>query len=54
MKPLGPLWGPLIKSFVNEAVDLFTSEKLEKSSGGMLRLYLLTFIVSFRKSWLFK
>jgi hypothetical protein len=54
MKPLGPLWGPLIKSFVNEAVDLFTSEKLEKSSGGILRLYLLTFIVSFRKSWLFK
>jgi hypothetical protein len=35
----------LIKSF-NEAVDLFTSEKPEKSSGGVLRLYLLAFIVS--------
>jgi hypothetical protein len=53
IKPLGPLRGTLMKSF-NEAVDLFTSEKLEKSSGGILILYLLTFIVSFRKFWLFK
>jgi hypothetical protein len=36
----------LIKSFVNEAFNPFTSEKPEKSSGGILRLYLLAFIVS--------
>jgi hypothetical protein len=35
----------LIKSF-NEAVNPFTSEKPEKSSGGVLRLYLLAFMVS--------
>jgi hypothetical protein len=44
----------LIKSF-NEAVDLFTSEKPEKSFGGVLRLYLLAFIVSSGSpGWLFK
>jgi hypothetical protein len=48
IKPLGPLRGTFDKIF------FFTSEKLEKSSGGVLRLCLLTFIVSFRKSWLFK
>jgi hypothetical protein len=36
----------LIKSFVNANVDSFTSKKLAKSSRGILRLYLPTFIVS--------
>jgi hypothetical protein len=36
----------LIKSFVDADVDPSTSKKPEKSSGGILRLYLLTFIVS--------
>jgi hypothetical protein len=36
----------LIKSSVDEAFDPFTSEKLAKSSGGILRLYLPAFMVS--------
>jgi hypothetical protein len=36
----------LIKSFVDADVDPFTSEKPEKSSGGILRLYLPAFMVS--------
>jgi hypothetical protein len=36
----------LIKSFVDEAFNPFTSEKPEKSSEAVLRLYLLAFMVS--------
>jgi hypothetical protein len=36
----------LIKSFVDADVDPFTSEKLEKYSGGILRLYSPALIVS--------
>jgi hypothetical protein len=35
-----------MKSFVDADVDLFTSEKLAKSSRGILRHYLLAFMVS--------
>jgi hypothetical protein len=45
----------LIKSFVDADVDPFTSEKPEKSSGGISSLYLLAFIVSSGSlDWLFK
>jgi hypothetical protein len=45
----------LIKSFFDADVDLFTSEKLEKSSGGILQLYLPAFMVSLGSlGWLFK
>jgi len=55
IKPLGPLWGPLTKSFFNQAFNPFTSEKPEKSFGGISRLYLLAFIVSSGSlGWLFK
>ncbi len=46
IKPWVPSGGPLIKSFVNAGVDPPASEKLEKSSGGVLRLCLLAFGVS--------
>jgi hypothetical protein len=36
----------LIKSFVDADVDSFTSEKPEKSSGGISRLYSLALMVS--------
>jgi hypothetical protein len=52
---LVPSGGPLIKSFVDADVNPFTSEKLAKSSRGILRLYLLAFIVSSGSlGWLFK
>jgi len=45
----------LIKSFVDADVDPFTSEKLAKSFGGILRLYSPALIVSSRSlGWLFK
>jgi hypothetical protein len=45
----------LIKSFVNADVDPFTSEKPEKSPGGISHLYLLALIVSSGSlGWLFK
>jgi hypothetical protein len=45
----------LIKSFVDADVDPFTSEKPEKSFGGVLQLSLLAFIVSSGSlGWLFK
>jgi hypothetical protein len=45
----------LIKSFVDKAFDPFTSEKLEKSSGGISRLYSPALMVSLGSlGWLFK
>jgi hypothetical protein len=45
----------LIKSFVDADVDPFTSEKLEKSSGGISRLYSPALMVSSGSlGWLFK
>jgi len=45
----------LIKSFFDAYVDPFTSEKPEKSSRGILRLYLPAFMVSLGSlGWLFK
>jgi hypothetical protein len=45
----------LIKSFFDADVDLFTPEKLAKSSRGILRLYLPAFMVSSGSlGWLFK
>jgi hypothetical protein len=45
----------LIKSSVGEAFDPLASEKLAKSSGGILRLYPLAFMVSSGSlGWLFR